>query len=228
MTEYIWNSARPSVNEIENHDVMIRDVLAGHERMVNKAVLYCRKPEGMNSAKWKEYLKGAHFTNYALQTVQTWTGAALRKPPQIGTDGMSVRFKLDYHDLDADHLIQHAVWNVLAFGRAAYFVDPEGYIVSYDPSSEIEVKCERGALVKVVLQEDDERLTLHLDEGLAYASWSDNEGTTRQTLPLVAHGRHLTYLPIVFINATDLSDKRALSPLYEIAKLSIQQYDLAL
>lgn len=227
--EYIFNSTRPTPSEITEHDALIRDVLAGAVRMKNNATQYVRKPDGMDSARWAQYLRGAHFSNIALATLHTWLGLADRKPHQIETDGLTIPFRLGHLVLDEQHLVAHCILNVFSLGRIAYFADPANGIVSYGPTDEVEIVYNDGKLTKVVFQEDEnKRLDLALIDGIAQFQWADNEGVGQGYEPLVVSGKHIEYLPVCFINATDLDHRRSLSPLFEIACLSVKAWDLAL
>lgn len=229
MTEYIFNSTRPTPSEMTEHDALIRDVLAGAVRMKNNASQYVRKPDGMNATQWAQYLKGAHFSNVALATLHTWLGLADRKPHQIEADGLTVPFKLGHLILDEQHLVAHAIQNVFSLGRVAYFADPGNGIVSYGPSDEVEIVYNDGKLTKVVFQEgENKRLDLALIDGIAQYQVANNEGVGDGYRALIVLGKPIDYLPVVFINATDLDHCRSLSPLFEIACLSIKAWDLAL
>ena len=227
--EYIFSSTRPTPSEITEHDSLIRDVLAGAVRMKNNATQYVRKPDGMDNARWAQYLRGAHFSNIALATLHTWLGLADRKPHQIETDGLTIPFRLGHLMLDEQHLVAHAIANVFSLGRVAYFADPANGIVSYGPSDEVEIVYDSGKLTKVVFQEeDDKRLDLAMVDDIAQYQWSNNEGVGDGYRALLVNGKPLDYLPVVFINAMDLDRHRSLSPLFEIACLSIKAWDLAL
>lgn len=225
--DYLAHSPRPSGSEIAEHDRTISDILAGSLRIKAAANSYIRRPENMTATQWNTYLRGAAFHNTAVATLATWLGLCERKSHTIELNGMELPFKLDHLNLGVEQMITFALTNVLSYGRCAFFVDPAGHICSYGPGDVVDFECEDGNLTMVQLLDKDMKVKLFLEDGVAKYVWSkdDVDGAIGE---LIVAGKTISYLPIVFINAFDLSPYRSIGPLYPIAELSLVNFDLAL
>lgn len=228
MSEYIYNNVRPSKQEISLHDEIIRDTLAGDERMRLRASQYVRRPDMMKAQDWTRYLKGATFVNVPAHSLRTWLGACNRKQHVIECP-VPVDFRLGHMRLDANALAKHALASVLSMGRVVYVVDPMGFIVQYQPHDEVEIKVDAGMIIRATFQEDDDlRICYHMQDGVARFQYMDNAGTISQEGDLIVSGKTIGHLPIVCLNAFDCSTDRALSPLVDICKLAVNYWDLSL
>jgi Domain of unknown function (DUF4055) len=226
--DFLSHSPRPTGSEILEHDQTISDILAGSLRIKSSANSYIRKPEGMTAAAFNTYLRGAAFHNTAAATLATWLGLCERKPHSIELNGLDLPFKIDHHVLGVDQLITYALTNVLSYGRVAFYVDPAGSIWAYGPQDVVEIEFDNGNLSKATFQDSNGMLmTLFLEDGVAKYVWTkdDVEGAVGE---LVLEGKQISYLPVVFINAFDLSPHRSVGPLFQIAQLSLVNWDLAL
>lgn len=61
----------------------IRHALDGQDAMKANAATYLRRPEGLSSDDWLQYLKGASFFPVADTTLKTLLGIAFRKDPKF-------------------------------------------------------------------------------------------------------------------------------------------------
>ncbi|WFE74254.1 DUF4055 domain-containing protein [Roseinatronobacter sp. S2] len=61
----------------------IRHALDGQDAMRANASLYLRRPKGLTTDEWLQYLKGAHFFPVADTTLRTMLGLAFRKDPKF-------------------------------------------------------------------------------------------------------------------------------------------------
>ena len=228
-------SARPTTQEVNEHDKIIRDCLAGAERMHNSATQYVRKPDMMKQGDWNRYLKGAAYQNIPAHTLKTWAGAVNRREHVI-TCPAKVEFKLGYQSLNLDDLAKYTMGQVLSMGRVCYLVEPGATIadmariVTYAPENEIRIHEVDGKIMEAKFQNGlDEVLCLYINaDGHAMFKYMDNAGVITREGYYVIQGQYITYLPLITINAWDLDVARSLSPLYDICKQSICLWDLQL
>lgn len=230
--DYVYNTAKPSRQELTDHDQTIRDCLAGPERMRLRASSYVRKPDMMKPSDWIRYLKGASFLNIPAHTLRTWLGAVNRRQHVVECPA-KVEFKLGYQLLNLDDLAKYTMQQVLSIGRVCYLVEPgatvvdPARIVTFSPEAEISVKEENGFIYAASFQQgDDERICLYIDsEGFAAWKYTDNADVVRKDGRYVINGQFITYLPIVTINPFSLDVYRENSPLLDICKQSINLWD---
>lgn len=130
--DYAFRGRRPNISESREAHQLLANVFGGTLRMRAVAANYIRLPDGMNSADYSKYTRGAPFSPFARQTVETWMGLIEGKPHLLaGTD--SVQFKQEGLSYGIDHLIRNVLENVLAYGRIAIVCEPTGEIVTYLP-----------------------------------------------------------------------------------------------
>lgn len=61
----------------------IRHALDGQDAMRDNAALYLRRPTGLTTDEWSNFVKGAHFYPVAETTLRTCLGLAFRKPINV-------------------------------------------------------------------------------------------------------------------------------------------------
>lgn len=216
--------------ERERRDLvgLVRDCLAGDQRIKAQGERYLPRPDGMTPVAYGAMKARASFLNAPRALLDTMMGRIFRKPATFELAGLETRlpwWSSNYQSWDA--LSRTAVREVMSVGRMAVLVDPakqfETHLVVFFDEAIISAdKDQQGRLVKVVLREQDGReLTLELVEGV-YTTSYDGGDTTAPELG----GRKLDFIPLVFITPEGSTPDPSYPPLADLCLKAITHYQM--
>lgn len=247
-----YQNRHPAYEEMLPEWQMIRDVLKGARAVKAAGKTYLPALHDQKQEDYDRYRARAIFFNLTRRTLEALCGLALRKTPEISTEGLPPEFQGDVNLRGAalNEFIQAVTNEAIAFKRAGILTDwatdeSRAYLAFYRPEDIVNWESTRifgrQHLTLLVLREESSRvdpetlehtshetyLTYRLREGLVECLQTavDHDGNETNTeLEISRKGKPLTEIPFVFIGEGLDGQLPPPPPFSDMAAINVSHY----